>query len=171
MTMNGNRPIWHRLANWWMVSSLAVATACAATRTSPVSDPAPTNAPDATSAPPASASPSASAPVTAVATPSTPAVSATASVRAPPEGVGKKPRFDVPYWPTPQPVVDKMLTLAEVKSTDVVYDLGCGDARSLVTAAQRYGAKGLGFEIDSRLVDKARENVRRNGVENLVQIE
>lgn len=83
----------------------------------------------------------------------------------------RKPAFDVPYWPTPYPVVEKMLELAKVKSSDVIYDLGCGDARSLVTAAQRHGAKGIGIEIDVRLVRLARENARRNGVEHLVQIE
>jgi SAM-dependent methyltransferase len=78
---------------------------------------------------------------------------------------------DVDYWATPQPVVDKMLELAKVKPTDVVYDLGCGDARSLVTAAKRYGAKGVGVDIDPRLVAMARENVRSHGVEALVRIE
>ena len=78
---------------------------------------------------------------------------------------------DVDYWATPQPVVDKMLELARVKASDVVYDLGCGDARSLVTAAERYGANGVGFDIDPRLVAEARENVRRHGVEHLVKIE
>jgi SAM-dependent methyltransferase len=78
---------------------------------------------------------------------------------------------DVDYWATPQPIVDKMLELAQVLPSDVVYDLGCGDARSLVTAAQRYGAKGVGFDIDPRLVVEARENVRRHGVEQLVKIE
>ncbi|MBN1611525.1 MAG: methyltransferase domain-containing protein [Polyangiaceae bacterium] len=78
---------------------------------------------------------------------------------------------DVDYWATPQPVVDRMLELARVKATDLVYDLGCGDARSLVTAAERYGAKGVGFDIDPKVVALARENVRRHGVENLVRIE
>jgi SAM-dependent methyltransferase len=78
---------------------------------------------------------------------------------------------DVDYWATPQPVVDKMLELAKVTASDVVYDLGCGDARSLITAAERYGAKGVGFDIDPRLVTEARENVRRHGVEHLVRIE
>jgi len=63
------------------------------------------------------------------------------------------------------------LELAEPKASDVIYDLGCGDARSLVTAARRYGARGFGFDIDPRRVEEARENVRRNGVEHLVRIE
>ena len=77
---------------------------------------------------------------------------------------------DVDYWATPQPVVDKMLEIAHVKAGDVVYDLGCGDARSLVTAAERYGARGVGIDIDPRLVTEARDNARRHGVENLVKI-
>lgn len=78
---------------------------------------------------------------------------------------------DVAYWATPQGIVDAMLKLAETKASDVVYDLGCGDARSLVTAAQRYGARGVGFDLDPRLVEEARKNVRQAGVENLVRIE
>jgi len=78
---------------------------------------------------------------------------------------------DVDYWATPQVVVERMLELARVGSDDIVYDLGCGDARSLVTAAKRYGAKGVGFEIDPRVAELARENVRENGVESLVTIE
>lgn len=78
---------------------------------------------------------------------------------------------DVAYWATPPPVVEKMLRLARVTASDVVYDLGCGDARSLVTAAQKYGAHGVGIDIDPALVAQAQENVRRAGVEELVRIE
>jgi SAM-dependent methyltransferase len=80
-------------------------------------------------------------------------------------------RLDAPYWATPQPIVEKMLELAGIKASDVVYDLGCGDARIVVTAAQRYGVRGYGFDIDPRRVVEAQRNVRRNGVEHLVQIE
>lgn len=78
---------------------------------------------------------------------------------------------DVDYWATPQPVVDRMLEVAKIKASDVVYDLGCGDARSLITAAERFGARGVGFDIDPRMVAEARENVRRHGVQSLVRIE
>jgi SAM-dependent methyltransferase len=78
---------------------------------------------------------------------------------------------DVVYVPTPQNVVDKMLELAAPKKTDLVYDLGCGDGRIVVTAAKRYGTKAIGFDIDPERVREARENVRANKVEHLVQIE
>jgi tRNA G37 N-methylase Trm5 len=77
---------------------------------------------------------------------------------------------DVVYWPTPETVVDKMLELADVKKGDVVYDLGCGDARILVKAAKKYGAKGFGFDIDPQRIRESRENITRNKVENLVSV-
>jgi SAM-dependent methyltransferase len=81
----------------------------------------------------------------------------------------KKP--DVIYVPTPQPIVNKMLELAKVTKNDLVYDLGCGDGRIVVTAAKRYGARAVGFEIDPKLVAEARQNVKKNRVEHLVTIE
>lgn len=78
---------------------------------------------------------------------------------------------DVVYVPTPQAVVDKMLELAEVKPGDVVYDLGCGDGRIVVTAAKKYGVRAIGYDIDPQRVKEARENVRQAGVEHLVRIE
>jgi len=78
---------------------------------------------------------------------------------------------DVIYVPTPQPVVDKMLEVAKVKKGDIVYDLGCGDGRIVVTAAKKYGTKAFGFDVDPDRIAEARENVRKNGVEDLVTIE
>jgi SAM-dependent methyltransferase len=78
---------------------------------------------------------------------------------------------DVVYVPTPQPVVDKMLELVKPKKNDLVYDLGCGDGRIVVTAAKRFGTKAIGFDIDPVRVAEARENVKRNKVEHLVTIE
>src|SRR5437762_5197114 len=77
---------------------------------------------------------------------------------------------DVIYVPTPQPVVDKMLELAEVKKGDLVYDLGCGDGRIVVTAAKKYGCKAVGFDVDPERIKESNENVKKNGVEKLVQI-
>ena len=78
---------------------------------------------------------------------------------------------DVVYVPTPNDVVARMLELAKVKKSDVVYDLGCGDGRIVTTAARRYGAKGIGFELDSDRVKMSLDNVRRNNVGHLVKIE
>jgi SAM-dependent methyltransferase len=78
---------------------------------------------------------------------------------------------DVVYVPTPQPVVDRMLQMAEVKKNDIVYDLGCGDGRIVVTAAKRYGTRAYGFDIDPDRVAEARANVKAAKVEHLVTIE
>jgi len=74
------------------------------------------------------------------------------------------PEADVPFVESPQPVVDKMLELANVTKDDVVYDLGSGDGRIVITAARTYGAQGVGIEIKPRLVKKARQNARDAGV-------
>src|SRR5512135_3525758 len=75
-----------------------------------------------------------------------------------------------PYDPTPHEIVERMLSLARVKKGDVIYDLGSGDGRILIAAAQKYGVRGVGYEIDAGLVKLARENVRRAGVDKLVEI-
>lgn len=77
---------------------------------------------------------------------------------------------DVIFVPTPQALVDRMLALAEVKKNDVVYDLGCGDGRIVVTAAKKYGVKAVGFDIDPERVQEALANVKSNKVEHLVTI-
>jgi protein-L-isoaspartate O-methyltransferase len=79
------------------------------------------------------------------------------------------PKTDVIYVPTPQPVVEAMLELAAVKSDDTVYDLGSGDGRIVITAARKYGAHGVGIEIDPVLVKRARENAAAAGVSDRVR--
>lgn len=77
--------------------------------------------------------------------------------------------LDVPYVPTPQPVVDKMLELAKVGKNDVLYDLGCGDGRIVITAAKQYGASGMGIDLDPQRIAEARANAKKAGVENKVR--
>jgi len=85
-------------------------------------------------------------------------------VAAPP----KNKRPDVIYVPTPQDVVDKALELAKVRKRDVVYDLGCGDGRVVVTAAKKYGTYGFGFEIDLQRIEDSNKNAQQHKVERLV---
>ena len=74
-----------------------------------------------------------------------------------------------PYLPTPQEVVDRMLQMAAVTKADVVYDLGSGDGRLVITAAKRYGARGVGIDIDPALIAQSRASARKEGVEGLVE--
>ena len=73
-----------------------------------------------------------------------------------------------PYVPTPEDVVDRMLQLARVTKDDVVYDLGCGDGRIVVAAAKKYGARGMGVDIDPQRVAESEANAKKAGVEHLV---
>jgi|SRR3954451_19700522 len=75
---------------------------------------------------------------------------------------------DIHFAVTPQPLADAMLTLAQVSSHDVVYDLGSGDGRIVVLAAQKYGARGVGVEIDHRLVEISRTVAREGDVADRV---
>ena len=72
---------------------------------------------------------------------------------------------DVPYVPTPQAVVDEMLKLANVTKGDVVYDLGCGDGRLVITAVQKFGARrGVGVDIDPQRIKESNDNAKAAGV-------
>jgi len=75
---------------------------------------------------------------------------------------------DVIYVPTPQAVVDEMLKVANVKKGDVLYDLGSGDGRIVITAAKRFGIRGIGIDIDPERIAEAKENARKQGVSHLV---
>jgi SAM-dependent methyltransferase len=77
--------------------------------------------------------------------------------------------LDVPYVPTNQPVVDAMLELAGVTDKDVLYDLGCGDGRIVVTAARKYGARGVGIDIDPDRIEDANYLAKRVGVTHQVK--
>jgi hypothetical protein len=76
----------------------------------------------------------------------------------------------VPYVPTPQEVVERMLELAQIKKGDVLYDLGSGDGRIVVTAAKKYGVRAIGFEIDPARIKEATENIKKAEVGHLVEI-
>lgn len=75
---------------------------------------------------------------------------------------------DVPYVPTKQEVVEAMLTLANVGANDMLYDLGCGDGRIVVTAAKKFGAKAVGIDIDPERIQEARANAKNAAVEDKV---
>jgi precorrin-6B methylase 2 len=77
---------------------------------------------------------------------------------------------DVIYVPTPQPVVEAMLKMADVKPNDVVYDLGSGDGRIPITAVQKFGvSKAIGIDIDPQRIKEATENAQKAGVTGKVQ--
>lgn len=78
------------------------------------------------------------------------------------------PDVDAPFVTTPQDVIDAMLALAEVGGDDVVYDLGCGDGRIVVTAAKRFGCRAVGFDNNPERIKECHENARKKQVEGLV---
>ena len=82
-----------------------------------------------------------------------------------------KHQLDVPYVPTTEEAVKAMLKLADVKKSDVVYDLGCGDGRIVIAAAKDYGAHGVGIDINPERIQEAEGNAKKAGVQNLVRFE
>src|SRR5436309_9355094 len=74
-----------------------------------------------------------------------------------------------PYVPTPRVIVDEMLKLADIRGEDVVYDLGSGDGRLVITAAKRFGARGVGIELQTELVEMARIGAKHEGVADRVK--
>lgn len=89
------------------------------------------------------------------------------TVQAPAQDTG--PVHSAPYIPSPRATVDEMLRLADVGPRDVVYDLGAGDGRVVIAAAAKFGARGVGVEIDARLVAQAQRNAEQAGVADRVQ--
>jgi tRNA G37 N-methylase Trm5 len=82
--------------------------------------------------------------------------------------VTETPRLDVPFVPTSQDVVNRMLDLAKVGKNDVVYDLGCGDGRIVVTAAKERGARGTGIDLNPQRIAEAKANAKKAGVQDRV---
>lgn len=77
-------------------------------------------------------------------------------------------QLDVPFVPTPQEVVNRMLEIAKVNKNDLLYDLGSGDGRIVITAAKKYGTHGIGIDLDPTRVAEARANAKEAGVEDKV---
>jgi SAM-dependent methyltransferase len=77
--------------------------------------------------------------------------------------------FDVPFVPTPQVIVDEMLRFAGVGPNDTVYDLGSGDGRIVITAARKFGARGIGVELDDHLIFQSEESARQAKVTDRVK--
>ena len=80
----------------------------------------------------------------------------------------QQPASLAPYVPTPLDVVHRMLELAKVTKDDVVYDLGCGDGRIVIEAAQRYGSRGVGIDYDPERIAEANAAAQRRGLQDLV---
>ncbi len=78
-------------------------------------------------------------------------------------------QLDVPYVPTPMDVVEAMLDIAKVGKNDVVYDLGCGDGRIVVTAAKKFGATGIGVDLNPERIEEANAYAKEKGVERKVK--
>lgn len=77
--------------------------------------------------------------------------------------------LEVDFVPSPEEIVDAMLRLARVRRSDIVYDLGCGDGRIVIAAARRFGARGVGIDIDPDRIRESRDNARRAGVDGRVR--
>ncbi len=85
------------------------------------------------------------------------------------QGAAQEKRLDVPYVPTRYPVVDEMLRMAALTRDDVLYDLGCGDGRIVIAAAQKYGARAVGVDIDPDRIAECRGKAAEAGVEDKVR--
>ena len=75
-----------------------------------------------------------------------------------------------PFVPSPQPIVERMLAAADLKSGETLFDLGCGDGRILVTAAQKFGAKAVGVELSPKLVEAANARIKGLRLEDQVKV-
>ncbi|QEL04261.1 class I SAM-dependent methyltransferase [Olivibacter sp. LS-1] len=82
---------------------------------------------------------------------------------------GTEQSLDVPYVASKPAVVEAMLQIAQVNKNDLIYDLGCGDGRIVITAAKEYGATGVGVDIDPNRIKEANRNAQKEGVSDKVQ--
>ena len=98
-----------------------------------------------------------------------PPVVAAQEVAAPPQEVAVPPKKDVPYVPTPEPVVARMLELAELRKGDLLYDLGCGDGRIVIAAVKKAGVKGVCVDIDPARIQESKANARAAGVTDRIR--
>jgi len=91
------------------------------------------------------------------------------------EGLSQEPeylwdyQFDVPYVPTPYEVVNEMLRMAGVSKNDILYDLGCGDGRIVITAAKEIGCRGIGIDIDPQRIEESKNNAVKSGITDKVK--
>jgi protein-L-isoaspartate O-methyltransferase len=82
----------------------------------------------------------------------------------------KPPERAAPYYPTPPEVVERMLRLGELKRGETVYDLGSGDGRIVLAAAQKFGARSIGVELDPALVSQSRQRIKDQKLDSLASI-
>jgi Methyltransferase domain len=106
---------------------------------------------------------------TPAATPTTTPTQTPATTPAEAPAQPQKRALDVPYVPTPTAVVEEMLRIAKVGKNDVLYDLGSGDGRIVITAAQKFGTRGVGVDIDPQRVKEANQNAKQAGVTDRVE--
>ena len=99
-----------------------------------------------------------------------PAASQSVPIEPSPTDAGRYLEHIVPYVPTPMLVAQKMLEVAKVAPDDVVYDLGSGDGRIVIMAAQKFGAHAVGVELDSDLFQKSSDRIRKLGLQDRAQI-
>jgi SAM-dependent methyltransferase len=85
------------------------------------------------------------------------------------QGTQPRKKPDVPFVPTTEQAVQAMLKLADVKKSDTVYDLGCGDGRIVIAAAKSFGAHAVGIDIDPVRISEANENAKKAGVTSIVK--
>jgi SAM-dependent methyltransferase len=79
-------------------------------------------------------------------------------------GYAQKREPDIFFAPTPQETVEAMLQMVKVNKNDLVYDLGCGDGRYVITAAKKFGARGVGVDIDPQRIQESTDNAKKEGV-------